>query len=239
MIQIGHRGAAGWGPENTASAFYKALSMGVEGIELDVHLTKDREVVVHHDYTTGRQTGVDYPLRQLTLEELKALDFANYKHDHPQVERILTLEELFGIIPDHILLNIEIKNTSSLKTDIAPKVVEKVQQHQRSSSVLISSFDHQILKEVSTLDRNLKLGLLLYANHLNPLDYIQSLGFPIYSIHLAVELVDKNTICTLQGEGYRVYIYTVNTQEDYDTMKEAGACGVITDFPGRFSALGS
>ena len=77
-LVIAHRGASGYAPENTMPAFEKALEMGAEGIELDVHLTKDGEIVVIHDHTIDRTSNGTGMVGQFTLEEIKQLDFGSW-----------------------------------------------------------------------------------------------------------------------------------------------------------------
>jgi glycerophosphoryl diester phosphodiesterase len=234
MLIIGHRGGSGDLPENTISAFQKAIDLKLNMIELDVHLTRDGEVVIHHDTDVSRQTGRNGRIGrigEMSLSELRELDFAAYKKDHHQFERIVTLEELFQMIPPEISVNIEIKNYSWRKDDLAARVIERIREAGREKTVLVSAYDHILLKEVHELAPDIKKGVLLYARLVNPLSYIRSLGFPVYSVHPAVELVDKTDIRILRGAGYEVFLYTVNSREEYDFALDSGSSGIFTDYP--------
>ncbi len=234
MLEIGHRGGSGDLPENTISAFVNSIKKGLKCIEFDVHLTKDEHLVLHHDYNTIRQTGVDALVNELTLAELKEMDFANYLKNHHKIEPIVTLDELFELMPMDMILNVEIKNISRHKTAIAKKVVECIHRHHRVDTVIVSAFDHFVLKQVAELDKNIKIGLLLYSYLLNPLTYIQSLDFNVYSVHPAIELVDDLFIKEVKSGGYKVYAYTINTVEEYTYLKNQHVTGLFTDFPGTF-----
>lgn len=237
MKQIGHRGGAGELPENTQSAFKNAIALGLEMIEFDVHRTGDGELVIHHDYSTLRQTGVDRMVHQSTLSELKTLDMAAYKPEYPMVESVLTLDEVFDLLPKTMMINVEIKNITSVKTDVAKLVVESIRRNDRIGTVVVSAFDHEVLREVARLEPEMKIGLLLYSNLCQPLDYIRNLGFDVFSVHPAIELVDEGFIRDMVDEGYEVCVYTVNTQEQFDYMEKAGATAVFTDYPGLFAPL--
>lgn len=237
MKQIGHRGGAGELPENTSSAFKNAMFLGLSMIEFDVHCTKDEALVIHHDYSTLRQTGVNMLISESTLEELKALNMASYKSDYPFEEKILTLDEVFEMLPDEMIINVEIKNITRYKTNIAELVVDAIVRNNRQNTVIVSAFDHEVLKRIAIVNPEIRIGLLLYSNILNPVNYVKSLDFDVYSVHAAIELVDETFIRDMQGEGYQVYVYTVNTQEEFDYMEEVGASGVFTDYPGRFAPM--
>lgn len=231
MLIIGHRGGSGDLPENTVSAFRKAVDLKLKMIELDVHLTGDGEIVIHHDTDISRQTGRSGRIGEMSLRELKKLDFAAYKKDHPRVERIVTLDELFPLLPPGMHVNIEIKNHTWRKSDLVAEVIKRVREAGRERTVLVSAYDHVLLKEAHERAPDIKRGVLLYARLIDPLSYIRSLGFPVYSVHPAVELIDKGDIRALRDAGYEVFLYTVNSREEYDFALSSGTSGIITDYP--------
>ena len=97
---IAHRGASGYAPENTMAAFEKALEMGAEGIELDVHLTADGEIVVIHDHTIDRTSDGKGVVGALTLEEIRKYDFGAWFDPKFKGQRIPTLGEVFELLED-------------------------------------------------------------------------------------------------------------------------------------------
>jgi glycerophosphoryl diester phosphodiesterase len=107
---VAHRGASHEAPENTLAAFRRAWQCGVEGIELDVRVTKDGHVVVIHDETTKRTAGLDRPVADQTLAELQKLDAGAWKDARYQGERIPTLAEALASIPGGRTLFVEIKS---------------------------------------------------------------------------------------------------------------------------------
>ena len=108
-IILCHRGASGYAPENTLEAFQLAMDMGADGFELDVHLSKDGELVVIHDERVDRTTNGKGFVKDLTFEELRSLDACNGKTDYSGV-CIPTLAEVYRLFANNDkLINVEIK----------------------------------------------------------------------------------------------------------------------------------
>ncbi|MEG1836121.1 MAG: glycerophosphodiester phosphodiesterase family protein, partial [Oscillospiraceae bacterium] len=113
MEILAHRGASGTAPENSLSAFKKALKDGCDGFEFDIQQTKDGEIVVFHDWTLERTSNGKGNLKEFTLEELKKLDIGSWFSDEFKGEKIPTLEETLDFIPDDNFINIELKEEFS------------------------------------------------------------------------------------------------------------------------------
>src|SRR6056297_1649122 len=139
---LGHRGASGMAPENTESAFKKALQSGADGVELDVHLTKDKELVVIHDERVDRTTDGTGYVKDLTLKEIKKLDAGSYFSPQFAGERILTLEEALELARSFKLINIEIKNMIIKYKDIERELLGTIKKMNLESKVICSSFNH-------------------------------------------------------------------------------------------------
>ena len=120
MEIIAHRGAFGYAPENTISAFKLAVKMGAKAIEIDVQMTKDREIVVYHDYFLGRTINGKGLIMNKTLSELKKLDAGLWFSDKYKGKKIPTLEEVLKAVPEDVELHIEIK-----KLNVDRRRVEK------------------------------------------------------------------------------------------------------------------
>jgi len=231
MKIIAHRGASGYAPENTMAAFQKAVDMGVHGIELDVQMSRDNEIVVIHDYKVNRTTNGLGKVRQHTLEELRVLDAGTWFDVSFKDEQVVTLEDVFKKMPSDLMINVEIKNQSKIKDEIAEKLVTLIQKFDRQEKVIISSFDHTVLKEVYDLAPNIRLGVLLYASLVEPWRYINRMDMNIHSIHCALEYTDETFIKESQSRGFKVYVYTVNESMDAKYLKESGVDGIITNYP--------
>jgi len=139
---VAHRGASFEAPENTLAAFKRAWALGVEAVELDVHVTKDGEVVVIHDADTLRIGGVDRPVADQTLPELRALDVGGWQHIKYKGERIPTLAEALATIPAGRTMFVEIKTGQ----ETAPAIADVIKSsHPTSVAIALQGFDPDAL----------------------------------------------------------------------------------------------
>lgn len=188
----GHRGARGLYPENTLPAFAAAIESGTHTLELDLHVTKDGEIIIHHDYfvddwfveENDRASRMPQMLiRDLKLAELKKIDCGNKINlDFPRQQRIPgasipTLDELFKLISwssspnaSTVKLNLEIKRDPRYPEltinarELAAKIIAKVHTAGFSKRVYYSSFDPEILSELHALDPEADLGFIFNAD---------------------------------------------------------------------------
>ncbi len=140
-LVIAHRGDRTNAPENTISAFKRALELGADGIELDVRLTKDGQLVVFHDRCLERTSNGVGPVNHCTQQEVLALDAGSwfgpeFKGEHPP-----TLDEVFESLPTDFLINVEMKVIMKGMRLIAHKTAEIVRRHARWDSTLVASFN--------------------------------------------------------------------------------------------------
>ncbi len=224
LLIIGHRGAKGHAPENTLISFQKALDLGVDGMELDVHLSADNQIMVIHDETVNRTTNGDGFVNQLSLQELKSLQIAD-EHQIP------TLAEVLDLVDRKIFINIELKGKHTAKPVLT--LIEKyiATKNWRYESFLISSFDWNALQEMHLLNPKIALGVLTET------DVDLAIGFAQFikakSIHPYFHLLDKENTMLMQQKGFQVFPWTVNEPEDIQKIKSYTVNGIITDFPDR------
>ena len=231
MLKFAHRGASGYAPENTIAAMKKAVEKGAEAVEFDVQLSRDNRLVVIHDYKIDRTTnGKGYVMKK-TLEELKKLDAGSWYGEEYRGEMIPTLEEVIEELPDDILLNIEIKSFALDKRDIAKKVVEVVEEYGIEERVIITSFDHKLLKRARKRSSRIKIGLLFSGRLRGIKDYGKIDELNPWSIHPSQKYLDEEGIRELKGTGCRIYTYTVNSPERLKELREAGIDGIFSDYP--------
>lgn len=229
MKVIAHRGASGYAPENTITAFKRALEQGCHAIELDVQLTKDGEIVVFHDWTLERTTNGFGEVKGKTLKELKELDAGSWFSKKFKGERIPTLGEVLEVVPKEVLLNIEVRSRYSEDSQTEEKVIELLERHNRSiDSVIISCFDHSVLKRISDKKKGIKLGLLLTGDFIEPNPYIINNKIELYSIQPARSFVSEETITTTS---YKVYPWIVNEESEMENLKRLNVDGLVTNYP--------
>lgn len=234
MRILGHRGASGTFPENTLISFKKAFEYGAEGLEFDVQQTKDGELVIFHDWTLERTTNGKGNLKNYTLKELKKLDAGSWFSTEFKNERIPTLKEAFNIIPKDKIINIEIKEeNSNLNRGTALLLVNFLKEY-KDYDILVSSFSHNILKEIKSLDSTIKIGILLEANLLNIKDYIDTLGFQVNAYHPGKSFVEYSQVKQLQNFNIDTNVWTVNTIEDASKLRDIGVNSIITNYPEKF-----
>jgi glycerophosphoryl diester phosphodiesterase len=224
MLKIGHRGARGYEPENTLIGFQKAIDLQVDGIELDVHLSADGELVVIHDETIDRTTNGKGAVNQFSVLELKCFQIE-------RDQRIPTLTEVLNLIDQKCDVNIELKSYQT-----ADKVVDLIERfiadkHWNYNQFVVSSFDWTALQQVALLNSAIRIGVLTETN----LDL--ALAFAKFiqakSIHPYYQLLNAENTAKLQEKGFEVFPWTVNEPEDIKKIKSFNVNGIISDFPDR------
>jgi glycerophosphoryl diester phosphodiesterase len=231
-LNIAHRGASAVAPPNTLAAFAKAVELGADGIEFDVHLSADGVPVVIHDFAVDTTTDGCGRVADLTLAQLKALD-AGCRFDPAFAsERIPTLEEVLNAAEDHLLLNIELKSTSVRDRGLERTVLAQIEQHRSSGRVLISSFNPFSLRRAGRIAPHIPLGLL-YGPHM-PLPLRRAWLAPLVphtARHPHHTMVDARYIAWARKRGYRVNTWTVDEPDEMRRLIGLGVDGIITDVP--------
>ena len=224
MIKIGHRGAKGFIAENTLESFQKALDLGVDAVELDVHLCASGELVVFHDFTVDRMTNGSGEVHKMTLSELKALKISN------QYE-IPTLTEVFDLIDRKCWINVELKGheTAQAAVEIIEKYIsEKGWQY---NDFIVSSFQKEELERVFVLNKEIQLGILTQASVEQALEWAGELSAK--AIHPHFSLLTEENCSEAQEKGYQIFTWTVNHEEDIQRLQHYKINGIISDFPDR------
>ena len=238
IVSVGHRGAAAHAPENTLAGFRKAMEIGVDFIELDVHLTQDHQVVVIHDANTKRTTGVDAAVADLTLSEIKKMDAGTWFDEEFANERVPTLSEALQLINGRCQVMIEIKwPKKGIYEQIVEEIVKIIDQHAAASWVVIQSFEPAYLREIYEIRPSLTIHQLLIGDAvLLPVYQGRSFHFGSFSPVAGVKSV--NVYCIYLNESmkkqYGVYelgVFTVNTEEAITRSIANGATYIISDRP--------
>ena len=230
MKNFAHRGFSGKYPENTMLAFQKALEIGADGIEMDVQLTKDQQLVVIHDERVDRTTNGTGNVRDFTLEELRKLDASYIYTGKMGFNGIPTFEEYCSWVKDTPLVtNIELKTGVYPYPGIEEKVWAVLQQYQLEDKVIISSFNHESILRMKALAPNLKYGLLTETWLINPGAYTKSVGVACYHPYYG-SLTDE-VIAEIQKEGIEINTFTVNDEASVKRLRDKGVDIVIGNFP--------
>lgn len=163
VLVIGHRGALGYAPENTMASFQKGLETGVDLIELDIHMTRDGELVVMHDANVERTTDGHGRIKDKTLAEVKKLDAGVHFDARFRGERVPTLEEVLAWAKGRIPLAIEIKGDPLPAPGIEAKMIDLVRAYGMLGDVMAISFHHPVVRRVKELEPAMATGVLYSA----------------------------------------------------------------------------
>ena len=232
-LVIGHRGAPADAPENTIAAFELALEQGADGLEMDVHLSKDDHPVVIHDFTLERTTNGVGSVGEHTVRELKRLDGGGW-HSRPfRGQRIQTLQEVFERFRDRTRFWLELKGGSDVYPGIEERVLSMIEIYEVQDRALVQSFDYAALERIRALSREVKLGALVAQAPLPPPTAIPARADALCP---GVHLVSASTVEALRGAGRDCYVWTVNEPAQMDRLVEWGVSGIITDRPGLLRA---
>lgn len=224
LLKIGHRGAKAHMAENTLASFRKALEMGVDGIELDVHACATGELVVIHDFTADRTTNGTGEVSKLTLNELKSLVVEG-------MHVISTLDEVLELVNRKCRVNIEMKGRHTAKP-VSEMVNNYVKNKGwRYDDFIVSSFQREELQVMSSINANIPLGILTQASVSQAWEWADE--FSAKALHPHFSLLTESNVKKAQAAGFKVYTWTVNEPEDIARMKLYNVDGIISDYPER------
>lgn len=227
-----HRGASGYMPENTMEAFELAVRQKADGIELDVQISADGELVIMHDETVSRVTDGKGLVKEFTLKQLKELKV--HTPGTPEgIYRIPRLEEVLDLMKKtDMLVNIELKNSIWLYPGMEEKVLRLVEETGLEDRVLYSSFNHYSLIKLKMLDSSVETGLLFNDGLVDVATYGKSLG--VSALHPAVyHLLYPDFVRNCKKAGLKMHVWTANAPEHIEMVKQAEAEAVITNYPDR------
>lgn len=218
MKKIGHRGAKGYAAENTLASFEKAIELGVNGIELDVHLSSDGKVVVIHDETIDRTTSEKGFVKDFSSLELNKLG-------------IPTLTDVLDLIAKMCFVNIEIKDKNATKYVLEILQIYISEKHWNPNLFQISSFDWNILEVCFLQNNKIQLGVLTEDSIPNAIAFAKKIN--AYSINPNFKLLNAENVLAIHQNGFKVFPWTVNSDEDITFVKSLQVDGIISDFPDK------
>ncbi len=231
-----HRGASKYAPENTMSAFKKALEMKADGIELDVQLTKDKIPVIIHDETVKRTTDGKGFVSEFTYDQLQKLDAGKWFSKQFSSERIPTLEEfLIWMKQTNLLLNIELKNTIMPYYGMERIVYDLVDRHKLKDRIIYSSFNHYSLQELKQLDSTVEIAPLYSSGLYEPWNYVKSLSTDC--VHPHWRTLHPAILNGFRDHDIKVRVYTVNDPKKMKWLCDQKVEAIITDVPDTARAV--
>lgn len=226
-----HRGASAVAPENTLAAFRRALEMGADGVELDVHLSADGVPVVMHDARVEATTDGTGSLVDLSLKELKSLDAGSWFAEDFAGEQIPTLEEVLADVGNSLLINIELKPAFSKRKGLEAAVADVVQRVGVSERVWFSSFVPYSLYRMRNLLPGVPCGFLYGGSSL--FSWLFKSFTPFEAVHPEARLVTPALVRRAHKRGLRVITWTVDDADQARLFARWGVDGLITNNPAQ------
>ncbi len=211
ILILGHRGFRSRYPENTILSFMEAVKHGADGIELDVWLTKDCELVIAHDEDLCRVAGVERKIKEMDLGEIKKIELG-------EGQTLPTLKEVFDALPEKAIINVELKDAEAVE-----KTIKLIEERGIEDRIEISSFNIDALREVRKFNRSVRLGLLIDDEKLIP--QIPSLAqeLTLYSVNLPIDALEffsveafRGTIIRMRELGLKIVLWADKDELYYE-----------------------
>ncbi|MDX2034486.1 MAG: glycerophosphodiester phosphodiesterase [Blastocatellia bacterium] len=230
-LVIAHRGASAYEPENTLRAFELAIRQGAQMIEMDLHATADRRVVVIHDETLDHTTDRTGRIDQLSFEEVRRADAG-------RGERVPSLEETLDLTRGRVRLYLEIKDPRA-----AAETLRIVRDRRLQDEVMIASFDIELMARLGREVSDIELGIILGTETLNPRIRLRE-AFP----WIALRHINYQTLCMqvelchawlarrAKAHGKRLFVWTADAPTQFERMRDRGVDGIVTNRPDQLRA---
>lgn len=226
---IAHRGGRQWAPENTLAAFRRSVELGVDGIELDVHRCATGELVVIHDEDLNRTTNGAGFVKDASYAELAKLSAGLWYGKEFADEYIPLLKEVLELVDGRMIINIELKNTPIEYPGIEEDLLSLIEGYQRKDTLIISSFDHKVMRKLHELAPSLNTALLAAALFIDIKEYAAKMGARFF--HPALDCLRADGVEEAHAAGLFVSAWTCNTQRDWQDAIDMGVDGIVTDDP--------
>jgi len=235
---LGHRGARAYYAENTLLSFEQAIIQGADGIELDIHFSKDGQIMVFHDFTLDRMCGIKGAIYEFTTDALKKfkVQFKNQYEPIPTLEEVLNLIVALQIKYNRkLFVNVELKAGSDFYPDIEQQALALCYRYLPKDQVIFSSFDHFALKRIKELDATALTGILTASALVDPWEYVEKLKADYY--HPNHQALNGPILKAFTEHNILLNPYTVNDPKVARSFIENGLHAIITDTPDVMVAL--
>jgi glycerophosphoryl diester phosphodiesterase len=230
LLIVAHRGSSGTAPENTRAAYLKALELKVPAIEIDVHLTKDFEVVAFHDDFLTRTSQSDLSINQTDLNDLKNYEIGSWFSEEFAKERILTLDNVLQLIVNKAYLIVEIKPSNYFPELLIQKILETIEKYKYAQKTVFVSFDFELVKIIKNINKKyLTAAIKIPEFDLLPAK-IQSISNCDAVICSFSELTDKFMENAKQSN-IPIGVYDVDSKNEFYEAINKGVIGIGTNYP--------
>jgi glycerophosphoryl diester phosphodiesterase len=229
---IAHRGVKAFAPENTMSSFQMAVESKADGVEFDIKLTRDREIIIIHDLTVDRTTNGKGRVKDFSLAEIQKLDAGKFFSEKFIGEPIPLLSDVLKNLPSHFIINIEITNYGSLFDGLALKAVNLVKELDLEKQVIFSSFSPTNLLITKKNAPEIPVAILANAGLSGWISRSNLMsGISPQYVHPYFSDVNKNFVDRQHDKGRKVNVWTVNDPGEIVRLANIKVDGIITDDP--------
>jgi glycerophosphoryl diester phosphodiesterase len=235
VLVVSHRGAMGHAPENTMASFRKGYELKADMIELDIQMSKDRELVVIHDGDVSRTTGGKGHIRDMTMEDIRSLEAGSHFSSAFKGEKIPILREVLSWAKDKIPLAIEIKGDPQPAEGIEERLVTLLQEYNMINRVMVISFHHASLKRLKEMEPSVATGIIYYAALVDTVAVARAAKAD--SIHPGWKFCTASMIEKVHRAGLAVYAWAANDEEEMKHLIKMGIDAIGTNYPDRLHAV--
>jgi glycerophosphoryl diester phosphodiesterase len=234
---VAHRGASTDRPEHTIGAYELALKEGADGLECDIRLSRDGEIVCVHDRTLNRTSNGRGTVSALSLEELKKFDYGSW-HRHRQPAELLVLDQLLELVKSaNVQLFVETKHPVRYRNEVERKLVEALKRHELDSQIVMMSFSPTAVKAFREQAPDIRTVLLLdrllgrYRSGALP-SFADYTGPGVHVLRNDPGYVDR-----ARRAGHETYVWTVDSAEDVALCRDLGVRYLATNAPANTRRL--
>lgn len=232
---IAHRGASSEAPENTLSAIQRALEIGVDCIEIDVHLTADEQLVLIHDAVIGRTArgAVGKRIASMTLSEIQKLDAGSWFGESFKGEKVPTLDQLLELERGSTGIMIEVKHGHAFPEPLAAALVKSFRAAPKQDGLIVGSFSVLLLEAVQKLDLEIPLmGIVEKKPLLTSFDHLN-----LKYMALWYKLINPPLLAVSHDAGQKIWTFTVDDLKTARFLISIGIDGIITNKPRQLKEL--
>lgn len=236
---LGHRGANRRAPQNTIPAFQAAIDHGADGVEFDVQMTSDGELVICHNFTVDQTSNGTGYVNEHTFEELRALDFGSWFSEEFAATKIPTLGETLDCVKDMEILNVEIKHPSKKRIEVVEKTYNMVKAKGLLDKTIFSSFDFDVINMLKEIDPNCTCGLLydptpedLFDRRLLRNEYLTvAAEYKADALHPYYKVTNypKSYVRKCHEQGLMVNVWGISKESELEKYKDKKFDIIITD----------
>ncbi|OGU58686.1 MAG: hypothetical protein A2X64_09310 [Ignavibacteria bacterium GWF2_33_9] len=230
FLLVAHRGSSGTAPENTLAAYSRALSLNVPGIEIDIHQTKDFEIVAFHDDALGRTAEGNKKIEETTLEDLRKLDVGSWFGDEFNSEKIPTLEEILELVGNKAFLIIELKPNNKDPEAFVQNLIRKISKNHSVNKVILVSFDYALLKMAKNINEFfLTAAIKIPGQNILPSSIIENSSAD--AVICSVDELNDTFVGNAKDNSIGLAVYDVDNEEQLKKALKYQVRGIGTNYP--------